>query len=97
MATRNRSTNAPHRKLIKLVTVVELTGLSPSTIQKYRALGQFPQSVKIGPHAVRWYLDEVLDYINTRPRSRQGLNGRVKTGHLWTPQNRPFPAARDWS
>ena len=25
------------------------------------------------------------------------LNGRVKTGHLWTPQNRPFPAARDWS
>ena len=25
------------------------------------------------------------------------LNGRVKTGHLWAPQNRPFPAARDWS
>ena len=24
------------------------------------------------------------------------LNGRVKTGHLWAPQNRPFPA-RDWS
>ena len=20
------------------------------------------------------------------------LSGRVKTGHLWTPQNRPFPA-----
>ena len=32
MATRNRPTNAPHSKLIKLVTVVELTGLSPSTI-----------------------------------------------------------------
>ena len=72
MATRNRPTNAPHRKLIKLVTVVELTGLSPSTIYKYMALGQFPQSVKIGPHAVRWYLDEILDYINTRPRSREG-------------------------
>ena len=23
------------------------------------------------------------------------LSGRVKTGHLWTPQNRPFPASRD--
>ena len=24
-----------------------------------------------------------------------GLSGRVKPGHLWTPQTRPFPAARD--
>ena len=30
----------------------------------------------------------------TFPRS---LGGRVKSGHLWTPQNRPFPAPRDWS
>ena len=29
-------------------------------------------------------------------RSISILNGRVKTGHLWAPQNRPFPA-RDWS
>lgn len=70
MATRNGPTDAPRRKLIKLVTVVELTDLSPSTIYKYMALGQFPQSVKIGPHAVRWYSDEILDYIDTRPRSR---------------------------
>ena len=70
MATQNRPIDAPQRKLIKLVTVVELTDLSPSTIYKYMALRQFPQSVKIGPHAVRWYLDEILDYINTRPRSR---------------------------
>ncbi len=31
-----------------------------------------------------------------RTRS-QVLNERVKTGHLWAPQNRPFPTARDWS
>ena len=61
---------APRRKLIKLPEVVALTDMSPSTIYKYMAMGQFPQSVKIGPHAVRWYLDEVLHYINTRPRSR---------------------------
>ena len=28
-------------------------------------------------------------------RVGEDINGRVKTGHLWTPQNRPFPAARD--
>ena len=71
MPTRTRPTDAaPRRKLIRLGAVLELTGLSPSTIYKYMALDQFPQSVKIGPHAVRWYLDEILDYINTRPRSR---------------------------
>ena len=32
-----------------------------------------------------------------RTKVRHDLNGRVKTGHLWAPQNRPFPAARDWS
>ncbi len=68
---KNRAAQAaPRRKLIKLAQVVELTNLSPSTIYKYMAMGLFPQSVKIGPHAVRWYLDEVLHYINTRPRSR---------------------------
>ena len=25
------------------------------------------------------------------------LSGQVKSGHLWTPQNRPFPASRDRS
>ena len=65
-----KNRTAPRRKLIKLREVVALTDMSPSTIYKYMAMGQFPQSVKIGPHAVRWYLDEVLHYINTRPRSR---------------------------
>lgn len=75
MAT--RPTNAaPWRKLIRLPEVLELTGLSRSTVYKLKKLGLFPQPVKIGPHAVRWYLDEVLLYINTRPRS--GSRGRQR-------------------
>ena len=71
MPSRTRSTNAAHhRKLIEIAAVQELTDMSISTIYKYMGLGRFPQSVKIGPHAVRWYLDEILHYINTRPRSR---------------------------
>ena len=66
-----RPTNAARRRrLIRLAEVIELTGLSRSTIYKLKALGLFPQPVKLGPHAVRWYLDEVLEYIDTRPRSR---------------------------
>ena len=29
------------------------------------------------------------------PYGIQVLSGQVKSGHLWTPQNRPFPASRD--
>ena len=77
MATRTRSPNAaPRRKLIRLAEVLDLTGLSRSTVYKLKALGLFPQPVKIGPHAVRWYLDEVVLYINTRPRS--GSRGRQR-------------------
>ena len=71
MAKRTRPTSAaPQRELIRLAKVKELTDMSRSTIYKFKGLGLFPQSVKIGPHAVRWYLDEILHYINTRPRSR---------------------------
>ena len=67
---KNRARTAPRKKLIKLPEVVALTDMSPSTIYKYMGLGQFPRSVKVGSHAVRWHLDEVERYITTRPRSR---------------------------
>ena len=70
MATRKRPTNAVHRrKVIRLPEVIDLTGMGRSTIYERKKKGLFPQSIQIGPHAVGWYLDEVLDYINTRPRS----------------------------
>ena len=35
---------------------------------------------------------EVLRIRTDELRKAFNLSGRVKTGHLWTPQNRPFPA-----
>ena len=70
MATRKRPKNAAHRKVIRLPEVIELTGIGRSTIYERKAKGLFPQSIKIGGRAVGWYLDEVLHYINSRPRSR---------------------------
>ncbi len=44
-----------------------------------------------------WCADPAVVVAADAAGLRVILSGRVKTGHLWTPQNRPFPAARDWS
>ena len=72
MDSRDRPTEPQRkRKLIKRTEVEQLTQLSRSTIYKWMGQGRFPQAIKVGSHTVRWYLDEVLNFINTRPRSRQ--------------------------
>ena len=71
MDTRKPPTVPARRTLIRRPEVEELTGLSKSTIYAWMRQGLFPQPVKVGPHAVRWYLDEVLDFINSRPRRRR--------------------------
>ena len=72
MDTRPRPTDpAPRTTLIRRKEVEALTGLSRSTIYAWMRQGRFPQSVQVGPHTVRWRLDDVLHFINTRPRRRQ--------------------------
>ena len=46
------------------------TGLSRSTIYRYMRLGRFPEPVRVGPAAVRWPLDEIQEWIASRPRSQ---------------------------
>lgn len=48
--------------------VEKLTQISRSSIYAHMKNGQFPEPIKIGPGAVRWYKDEVLNWIKTRPR-----------------------------
>ena len=56
------------RRVLRLKGVKEATGLSRSSIYALRKRGLFPPSVKIGPKAVGWFEDEVLDYLKSRPR-----------------------------
>ena len=63
---------APRRKLIRRQEVGGIVGVSRSTIYAWVSQGRFPQPVKVGPHAARWYLDELMEFINSRPRSRLG-------------------------
>ena len=42
-------------------------------------------------------LQQVHDHQESTARQYALLSGQVKSGHLWTPQIRPFPAPRDGS
>ena len=56
------------RRVLRLKDVKEATGLSRSSIYALRKRGFLPPSVRIGPKAVGWFEDEVLDYLKSRPR-----------------------------
>ena len=57
----------------KLVTKKELKTLlgipySSAHIDRLEAAGSFPRRVKLGQCRVAWFLVEVLEWIDTRPR-----------------------------
>ena len=57
-------------RLLTLREVCEMTGLSRSSIYAMMAAGQFPQPIRIGARAIRWYEryeNEVRAFIASRP------------------------------
>jgi prophage regulatory protein len=56
------------RKIIRWPRVHELTGYSSTTIWRRERKGTFPRRVVLGPMAVGWYEDEVLEWVRTRIR-----------------------------
>jgi prophage regulatory protein len=65
--------NAPALKIIKLKDVIELTGLSRSTIWRLERQGNFPQRVHLGERSMGWLEEEVDAWLNSRPR---GISNR---------------------
>lgn len=56
-------------KLIRLPEVCNLTGLSRSSLYRAINAGLFPRSVQLGQRSVAWRLDQVEDWINSRPEN----------------------------
>ena len=56
------------RKIIRDSDVHEITGLSKSTRYRLEKNGNFPQCVRLGANSVGWYENEVLDWVESRPR-----------------------------
>ena len=61
----------PDQILITRFEVERLASISRAAIYAQMSAGTFPRPVKIGPQAVRWRKDEVLTWIETRPRTGQ--------------------------
>lgn len=69
------NTGATFMRIIRLKEVMDLTGLSRSTIYKYIAEGQFPIPVALGDRCVGWVESEVHDWILAKVAERDKALG----------------------
>ena len=60
-------------RLLKIGEVVAMVALSESSIYRKMRRGQFPQPIKVGARAVRWWLSEILAWLAQCPRARGDL------------------------
>jgi prophage regulatory protein len=57
-------------KLIRMRQVREITALSPTTIYRQMANGQFPSMVHLTEKTSAWVEQEVLDYVEAKIADR---------------------------
>ena len=56
--------------MIKLSTVMQVTGLGRSSIYNFIQKGEFPSQVKLGQRSVAWVEKEVNDWLDARILAR---------------------------
>ncbi len=57
-------------RLMRLPEVVQVVGLSRTTIYDRVAKGTFPAPMQLGPASVAWVQSEVNEWIKSLPRTR---------------------------
>jgi prophage regulatory protein len=72
----NTDMNNGPSKLVRIKTVVELTGLSKSYIYDLSNKGIFPKSIQLVPGgtSVAWIESEIQNWIDSRIQSRDAEN-----------------------
>ena len=63
----------PNDRLLKIGEVVAMVALSESSIYREMRRGHFPQPIRVGARAVRWWLSEILAWLARRPRAEGDL------------------------
>ena len=58
--------------LLRLPDVQKLTGLSRSSVYRLEATGDFPKRVRLSERATAWREDELLEWVDSRPRADEG-------------------------
>ncbi len=59
-------------QLLRKQTIIELTGMSHSTLYYMMNRNEFPKPVKLGARSVAWKRSEIEAWINSRERAMQG-------------------------
>ena len=60
-------------KMLTIAEVLEVTGLSRSSVYVMMREGTFPTALKIGARAVRWRESEIREWERSRPRAEGDL------------------------
>jgi prophage regulatory protein len=61
--------NTEHQ-IIKLPSVINISGLSRTTIYSRIEKGTFPKQISLGERSVGWIKSEILEWINSRIKAR---------------------------
>lgn len=62
------------KRVIRMNQLVEILGISRSTIHRLRRSGQFVRSVNLGPRSVGYYAEDVSKWLDDR-RDKLSLAG----------------------
>ena len=63
-------------RLLRLAQVCEVTGLSRMTIYRLEQRGEFPSRRQISANSVAWVDQDVMAWIDARPRANSALASR---------------------
>ena len=55
------------RRILRLPKVLEITGLSRTTVWRQIQAGTFPRPLKLGPRAVGWPASDIDEWLRNRP------------------------------
>jgi prophage regulatory protein len=61
--------NTEHQ-IIKLPSVINISGLSRTTIYSRIEKGTFPKQISLGERSVGWIKSEILEWIDSRIKER---------------------------
>ena len=55
------------RRMLRLLEVQYLTGLSRATIYERVAVSEFPKPVSLGARSIAWRCDDLYEWLDDRP------------------------------
>ena len=67
-------------RLIRLPEVIHLTGYKRTALYKKIDQGDFPRPVKLGPRAVAWIENEVMNWIKEKIQTRDSNQMELMKG-----------------